>query len=380
MSYRKVLFVIYFLALVGVAKKLYRTPEYNWDILPYMAVVLSYDNIDSEQAHNQAFETVKEELPPGKSQLLTDTTNHHRKQALRDPKFFASLYPMYVVKPLYTRLCWMTYRSGFTLTEATYLVSTISFVLIGMVLLIWISSYVKLLFAALYSIIVMLMPFMTDTARLSSPDMLSAMLIFTGVFFLIQKRQTGMGFLILILSLFARIDNIIPVMMILTGYKLFSQQVMSWKKYFLVITGILICFFYISSLATPFEFSPLYADSYVGNMKTADATTTLNTFDAKFLISQVLAGLKHSWLFIFAVLGLLCILFSKRTPETKSNWIILAIAISIGIRFLLQPLISDRFYIPYYLLIIVILLRMVTPLLLSQKTVNAIIPVQNSKP
>lgn len=347
-------YFVYITLLLLISFKLFQTPKYNWDMLPYMAVLFNYDEVDVGKAHQQVYAQAKQEVPVEAYKWLIDTSNLHRKRALHETHFFSSLYPMYVVKPFYTRTCWLLYKMGVSLPVTTYFVSIIFYFLTGVLLLYWVSRYFKPVVSAVLSSVIMIMPFMMEAACLSTPDMCSALLVLTAMFFLVERKQFGTAGCFFIVSIFARIDNVIPATIFLTGYQILSQEHLSWKKYFLILSGVIASFLYVSSLASRYGFSWMYADSYINKMRSSDTITQVNMTDARFILSQISSGIRHSSFAVFIVIGLFLLLFLKRKKQL--NWVLFAIGICVLIRFLLQPVIADRFFIPYYLLIIVIVL------------------------
>jgi hypothetical protein len=86
-----------------------------------------------------------------------------------------------------------------------------------------------------------------------------------------------------------------------------------------------------------------------------------------------MTGLYHSSLMIFIFLGYLLTGFSKQnsgksaSPETVFPIVFLAI---ITIRFLLQPVMADRFYIAYYLVISIFVLKKLNMVLANKQAIE----------
>src|SRR5829696_7723350 len=120
---RRFLSIIVYLAFLSclspAAIYIYKHPAYNFDMLGYMALVLRMDNGYSiEQVHKLTYSTALLDIPQEEYRKLTETPSY-RKKFETDPFEFKKILPNYIVKPLYTRLCWLFYKSGFPLPIAT---------------------------------------------------------------------------------------------------------------------------------------------------------------------------------------------------------------------------------------------------------------------
>src|SRR5688500_10068018 len=102
----------------------YHHPGYNWDMLPYMGIVLEYEG--DTTVHEQVYTIAKTELPPTAFTQLTDSTVPYRSAVYHSPELFRKQLPFYVVKPLYTRMVQWFYLAGLPLTKATVMPSLIA--------------------------------------------------------------------------------------------------------------------------------------------------------------------------------------------------------------------------------------------------------------
>src|ERR1700722_1366719 len=163
---------LYFFVLLVAAFYSFKKPEYNWDMLPYMALVLKADNADIKTVHDLIYQKAKQNLPSLTYQNLAGA-NDYRKKMSEDALAFNNQLPFYVVKPLYVWVVYMFYKSGFSLTASTILPSIFAFLLCGILLYYWLKKYIGEVYASGMSLFVMLSPPILSTARLSTPDLLS---------------------------------------------------------------------------------------------------------------------------------------------------------------------------------------------------------------
>src|SRR5260221_9320013 len=111
--------IIYSMVIFCSAAWSIKKPAYNWDILAYMGVILSYENADVKAIHHTVYAVAKEKIPAVYYSRLIDASNEYRNDMAQHPDRFYSQFPFYVVKPMYTGLAWIFYKMGVGLVMAT---------------------------------------------------------------------------------------------------------------------------------------------------------------------------------------------------------------------------------------------------------------------
>lgn len=53
------IFTLILTLIVGFSFYAYNNPKHSWDTIPYVALVLSYENTDPKEIHNQTYELLK---------------------------------------------------------------------------------------------------------------------------------------------------------------------------------------------------------------------------------------------------------------------------------------------------------------------------------
>ena len=358
-----ILFIYCVIILYAAACSL-KKPAYNWDILPYMGVILSYDKADANTIHKNVYSIAKDQVPPVYYNRLVDPSNAYRNSVAQSPEKFRAQFPFYIVKPLYTGAAYLFYKAGIALPMSTVWPSVIAYFLTGLLLFFWLKKYWSGLYACIGSSLVMLSPPLLTVAGLSTPDALSGLLLFTAVYFLTEKKSTAGTFVFLLLAVFARLDNILPAVCFLSA--LFftnnrNNKIPAGKIVFLF--GILfLAYFAVSGNVRSYGWSVFYYPAFVKQLNSSYTANSI--FDFKQYISlaksQLMTGLYFSLisLFFFLVLFLLWNSslsgFSRLTMEQALAVIFVVIIIA---RFILQPLVADRLYIPYYLSVIAFLVK-----------------------
>ena len=351
--------IILFVSIYSLKK-----PAYNWDILPYMGVILSYENIDVKTIHDSVYNIAKKQIPSAFYNRMIDSSNKYRYHVAQSTEAFNLQLPLYVVKPLYTGLGYLFYKAGASLLIATILPSVLSYFLISLLLFYWLQKYWPAIFAFAGSLFIMLSSPLLSVANLSSPDMLSALLLFAAIYAIIERRSLAWTFFFLILSVFTRLDNIIPSIFFLTTLAFTNK----WNpkipvgKLSLLLAVMVLSYLAISFNVRSFGWSLFYYPSFVKQLN--PSYNINNTFVFKDYValakSQLMTGLFFSFLSLFFFLVLLLLWnspafhFSRLTIEQTLGIVFVLI---IMIRFVLQPLINDRLYIPYYLSVIIFLVK-----------------------
>lgn len=343
----------------------FKKAEYNWDMLPYMAVILQHDgNTDFEKIHREVYTIAKQSVQEPVFSKLTDSTSEYRRSVFANAAAFNQQLPFYVVKPLYTRLCYLFYECGIPLPGSTVLPSAISFFLISLLIFSWINKYLSQIPAFIFSTLLILSSFMLEAAKLSTPDMLSALILMSGIYSYIEMRNHNLSALFLLLSVFARLDNAIPVAIISLAIFYIEKRkgdISAWK-YTIFAVAVLASYLFVSWQASRFGWSAFYYPDFVTHLNPYYDTHSQFSMSGYFSLvkSQLMTGLYHSSLMIFIFLGCFLAWFPKMNGGKNiqsENFLTIAFLGTIIIRFILQPVIADRFYIAYYLIISVFILK-----------------------
>jgi hypothetical protein len=86
--------VIYFFIIFLVAAYSFKKPEYNWDMLPYMALVLKADHIDTDSIHKLVYYSARKGLPEISYGQLTNPSNGYRKKMSENSGAFSRQLPV----------------------------------------------------------------------------------------------------------------------------------------------------------------------------------------------------------------------------------------------------------------------------------------------
>lgn len=363
-SMKSLILFIYVLVIISAAAFTLKNPAYNWDILPYMGVLLSYDKADAATVHHKVYAIAKEQVPPMLYNRMVDPSSVYRSSVANSPEVFHTQLPFYIVKPLYTGAAYLFYKAGISLPLSTVWPSVVAYFVTSLLLFAWLNKYWTGWYACAGGLLIMLSPPLLTVAGLSTPDALSGLLLFTAVYFLTEKKSAWGTVVFLLLAIFARLDNIIPAaffLAIIFFGKEWKKKIPAGKK--LVFPALLLlAYFAVSYNVRSFGWSILYYPAFVKQLNPSYTANSAFNFAGyvSLIKSQLTTGLFFSFisLFFFLVLLLLwnisLVSFSRCTTEQAVALVFIAIII---VRFILQPLVADRLYIPYYLSVIAFLVK-----------------------
>lgn len=362
-SSARLVYIVYAAFLLACCYSSYKKPGYNWDILPYMGVVLSYEQ-SASSVHDQVYALARDQVPRGAYALLTDSTHQHRSLMAKDPAEFTLHLPFYVVKPLYTRMAYLFYKAGIPLTRATVLPSLLAYFLLCLLLLHWLMQYLPTVVAGLLSLLLAVWGPFLSAAKLSTPDCLSAFLLFGALYGLVERKPVWLTYLFLLLAIFSRIDNILPAFFLLSLLLVARKpdQKISLTVYLLLVAGAMLCYLLVCREVKDFGWHGAFYPTFYRHLNTTYDIHAPFSFTEYFALvkSQLTTGLYYSSIALFAVLSILY-LYPPRTlsfnrPDREQT-LVLLFWLLIALRFILQPVMADRFYLPYYLCILVLLAR-----------------------
>jgi hypothetical protein len=186
---------------------------------------------------------------------------------------------------------------------------------------------------------------------------------------LLERKSLFLLIISLLLSVFTRLDNIIPALFFISLLA-FSDKwayAISVKKYLLILAIFLCAYLSISRNAIPYGWSILYYPTFLKwlNLSYSYMPAFHLRQYVSLTFSHILTGLFYSHFILFLLLS--CLIFMRRGKELFKNLgtdqlLLCAIGLTILVRFVLQPNVADRFYIPFYLCILVMLIRKLYPI------------------
>ena len=348
-------YIIFTSALLPACLFSLKRPLYNWDMLPYMALVLKADHPQPQDFHTLTYSLARHSIPPQQYGYLVDSPAH-RRQLATDPFYFNRQLPLYAVKPLYIALVRCLYISGIPLTVSTVIPSILGFFFTGLLLFHWLQRHMSSTPSIFIAVCIMYLPFLLMAARTSSPDFMSAFFLLLSFYYIFENPSNIWAPASLLLSVLLRVDNFFLAASLL-GLLFFHRR--APLRFTLKQFIGLLALYCISALAIlvstwSWQWNKFYYPTffkYFGTDRQDPGITQYGSFFYAHLINAIVQS--HITLILLLLVLLLKGRRWKGLPFESAFALLLAIVIA-G-KFILFPYFADRFYIAFYLVLFLLL-------------------------
>jgi hypothetical protein len=327
----------------------------DWDQLPYAACILKLSNLDSKQAHDSvyhlAFNTYYSgELGGEYNEMIHK--NLYRQTSFNDVVSFNQQLAFYQVKPLYIWLGFCFTRLGFDPIQALQWVNFLSFIIIGLILTRLILNSFSTIPALLIFITATTYNGYLDMVKELTPDMLSFFFISCISIAFLKSYNNKIIFGLSILAILTRPDNlifciVIQACVIIQNLKsntpIYLNLIFSFI--FLITYGLVNYFTQAYSWNVLFHHAFIELISYPENIHPH--------FSSLDYFKIVLKGLDNI-LPLVALLGFLIVIFKDLM---RFKLLFIGLVLTIILKFVLFPSISERFYLVYIYIIFIVLIQ-----------------------
>ncbi len=335
-------------------------PSYDWDVLGYMAAALSWEQTDKKQIHDNVYAFAQMAMPEETYRELT-TQGSYRQDMYANHAHFAQQIPFYSIRPLYVACLYLLHKLGINLAQAAAVISALSYFLMAVILLLWITKYIDGVCGVGLPLLLILSPPMLMTARLTTPDALSAAMLVTAIYVLAEKRWLiGFG-LLMLLSIFVRTDNIIYALILFSYLVLFGKHrlALSLPGFTLFVAAAVLSYLTINLAAGNYGWSTVFHHTLVQFINDpAEHSFTISLPAYLKALRSGLSLLVGGSMVIFLFFGLLAYYLSARKKILVQNiypHLTLILGLSVLLRYALFPAILDRFFVAHYMLVAVAL-------------------------
>lgn len=339
-----------------------QNPVYTWDLVAYVGSVASLTLDGPDAIHARTFDLLEARLPEGAyAQLVSGSYGQAMAASAED---FQSQLAMYQIRPLYIGLLALSGAAGLGPVDAGFLLSLIPALGLLMVGYRWLCSHVPAGYALVFIIVLAFASRLFDVSRAVLPDALSAFVVFTGAW-LVLERQRGLagGCLLLAASVLIRTNNILfvaPLLLYLAVHRFRKQKSCHTP---LIALGLSLAVYFALSRSFGQDWWRLFHHTFLGTIINQDE------FSAAFspgAYTDVLVQRGHALLvgsfavysmlmpfLLLASVGFLAARGQDNDGLSRLQAVVLLCLINIVLYFLLFPLVQtwDRFFVPFYFLI-----------------------------
>ncbi len=359
-------------------------PGYNWDILAYIGLSVPADQLEAKIMHQTAYGLMRERLSEEQFSLLVSTP--WALDLFENPENFASFLTMFEIKPLYILIVRILSSFGISPIDALLWLSLLPALLICLLIYDWLRSLVGAGLSVTIVILFSISSRLFDIARVAFPDALSGLMLLMGIWCLLRRKWIVIGLIIWILSIWVRTTNIlyvVPMTLLFYWSDYFQQSISSGtgisnsvklRKYAVCLISSIVSYFWIT-WRYDYSWWVLFYHSFIGMQPGIENFDEPFSFDLyweavtnrtrqlvtlmpgipsfptmrlpMFLLILVAAMGKDGWVRTFRNL----------VQPTRDVGLSEAAMLSLPVFliFLLlfpQMLIIDRFFLPYYAIII----------------------------
>lgn len=176
--------LFFFVAACALYLSIYE-PFLNWDMIGYIAAAKSFEERDLESLHSFTYDQLRDSVPDAVYQDLTQAGGRHVRST--DPYAFKEIMPFYQIRPVYTGLIYLFYKTGINIVFATHMISGIAVVVaVAFLYLMSVSFLVKPL---IYAVPPLALIFnVLDLAKYSTPDALAFLAVILSAYLYLKKR------------------------------------------------------------------------------------------------------------------------------------------------------------------------------------------------
>lgn len=357
----KVLLSVY---LCFMSYYLYTHQYYNVDIEAYMGLLYKaeYPEMKIEEIHKNVFAELDEKRPGMfESDFSHEETakgeNTYYKTISQNPKIFEEELQLFSVKPFYNFVNLLFFKTGFSASTSTFLISIFSYVLILYFVFLFLSKIlINHKLAILLTFLLSLFKPLLESSRHASPDSLSCLLLLLSFYVFVIKRNFLIATIFAMLCILTRPEYFIfySFFYVLVFIKRKELQIKNFEFGFSFV-------YLFLSFAVVQYFNQISWSTLFMNQFTKVQLYPISNPDAfnfqdylHFIKSKILFEFNSSY-FLLLLIFIAIIVTNKFSFQKKNGVPYLFfgfIYISIFLRFLIFPTMVNRMMIGYYLIII----------------------------
>ncbi|WP_298812230.1 hypothetical protein [uncultured Roseibium sp.] len=328
-------------------------PLSNWDMFAYTAVVLEPSAEDKDDLHRQTFGFVKDNLAEGEYLTLTQDRPYRIRQA-EDPDAFGTMLSFYRLKILYVETAKLL--SGFMdPVKALRLVSLLSAVAVGAVLMIWLARTGTLMYGPVVVALLIVSDF-GGAAQLISPDLYATVFLLAAAFLYLERLDIASG-ACLVAAFLIRPDHLAFIGVFFVFAAIYGHGRWTMTGCFVVCFGI---YYWLTRASDhPGWWVHMWFThvEYVPTLEGFDPPFSPVTYVQMLVRSTVRSLMSQTWL---ALLFAEVLFFAKCiTPSglrDRECVLLYAVFASICAKYLVFPHFETRFFLPYLMIIGMVLL------------------------
>lgn len=328
-------------------------PQADWDMIAYTATILESDVADPADLHEQTFTIVQENITPGEYLLLTQDRPYRIRQA-EDPAAFSTMLGFYRLKLLYVETA-KVLTNYVNPVEALRLISVGSVLAIGAVLMVWLARNGALMHGPVVIALLILSSF-GATAAQQTPDLYTSVFLILAAWLYLERQDLAAA-LALVAAFLVRPDHLAFIGVFFVFAALYGPG--RW-----VMTACFgVCFAIYIWLTRDATHPGWWVHMWFSHV---EYVPTLEGFDPPFSIvvylqmlvrNIVRSLLNQTWLaLLFAQILFFAVVINPSRLSERVRVLLYGVFTSICAKFVVFPHYDTRFYLPYLVVMGMILL------------------------
>jgi len=328
-------------------------PLSNWDMFAYTATVLEPEFKDPAELHRQTYAIAKDNLSEGEYLTLTQDRAYRIRQA-EDPAAFMTMLGFYRIKILYIETARLLSRF-MDPVKALRLISIASAIAVGAILLVWMGRTGTLMYGPVVVAVLIASAF-GDAAQLMSPDLYASVFLVLAAWLYLEKLDLPAA-ASLYSAFLVRPDHLAFVGVFFVFAAIYGPGRWSMTACFAA------CFATYLRL-TGAEGHPGWwihmwftHVEYVPTLEGFHPSFSIATYLQMLVRSTVRSLMSQNWLaFLFAEVLFFARCISPEKMDLRAKVLLYAVFASICAKYLVFPHFETRFYLPYLVIMAMILL------------------------
>ena len=332
-------------------------PAHNWDMLPYMAVVLHMDGLEPVAAHQRVYAEIARspmrDMFTGQRDQVA-----YRLAVARDPEALRQQLPFYQIKPLFNLSNYLLYRLRADLLDCSLWTSILFFLLAALVLFLWLARFLSPPWLLLCSSAALYFTGLFALGGVSSPDTMAAALLALGAFL---WRRRGRDIYLLAGALLAQAAR--------PDYAIFGWGLVLGAAFWRREAGRGRALAYLLASLSLYLAVDLHYGGYSWSMFFEHSFLSYHAYPARetasVSLAAYLATMRDEWAGLFAGSRLLSLLLMQvilylpcrggMGGERFRNvlWPVLCLDLAIATHFLIHPALLLRYFVGPYLLMLI---------------------------
>jgi hypothetical protein len=340
-----------FIAMTAAVIHVY--PLSNWDMFAYTAAVLEPEIPETVELHSQSYAIVKDNISDGEYLTLTQDRAYRIRQA-EDPDAFRTMLGFYRLKILYLETARVLDRF-MDPVQSLRMISLGSVIAVGGLLLVWLARTRTLMYGPVVVALLVGSAF-GEAAQLLSPDLYATVFLLLTALFYLEKMDIPAA-LCLIAAFLVRPDHLAFVGVFFVFAAIYGPGRWSMSACFAVCFAI---YFWLTRGADhPGWWIHMWFThvEYVPTLRDFDPPFSVVTYLQMLVRSTVRSLMSQTWLaLLFAEVLFFARCITPSNLDKRARVLLYAVFASICAKYLVFPHYETRFYLPYLMIIGMILL------------------------